>query len=84
MIAAELRTETPPPRARQTQVLRLVGVSPSSWHRPPRKGERRRPGPARRMIADEVVQAVVEMATQPIPGTATSGSPSCAGGPVRR
>lgn len=63
MITAELRTETPPPRARQTQVLRLVGVSPSSWHRPARASERKRPGPARRMIADEVVQAVVEMAT---------------------
>ena len=63
MIAAELRTEMPPPRARQTQVLRLVGVAPSSWHRPPREGERKRPGPARRLIADEVVQAVVAMAT---------------------
>ena len=63
MIAAELRTEMPPPRARQTQVLRLVGVASSSWHRPPREGERKRPGPARRMIAGEVVQAVVTMAT---------------------
>ena len=63
MIAAELRTEMPPPRARQTQVLRLVGVASSSWHRPPREGERKRPGPARRMIAGDVVQAVVAMAT---------------------
>jgi hypothetical protein len=52
-----------PPRPRQTQVLRLIGVAPSNWHRPPRGGQRKRPDPARRPIADEVVQAVVEMAT---------------------
>ena len=63
MITTELSVSTPPPRARQTQVLRLVGVAASSWHRAPRKGERRRPGPTRRMIAGDVVQAVVEMAT---------------------
>jgi transposase InsO family protein len=64
MITAELSVESPPPRARQTQVLRLVGVAPSSWHRAPRDGERKRPGPARRPIADEVVEAVVRMATE--------------------
>ncbi len=64
MIAAELRIETTPPRARQTQVLRLVGVAASSWHRPPREGERKRPGPARRPIADDVIEAVVRMATE--------------------
>jgi putative transposase len=63
MIAAELRAEMRPLRSRQTQVLRLVGVAPSSWHRPPRAGERRRPGPARRPLADEVIRAVVEMAS---------------------
>jgi putative transposase len=63
MITTELRSETTKPRARQTQVLRLVGVAPSSWHRVPREGERKRPGPSRRVIADEVVEAVVEMAT---------------------
>jgi putative transposase len=62
MIAAELQAAAPPPKARQTQVLRFIGVAPSSWHRPPRDGERKRPGPAPRPIADEVVQAVVEMA----------------------
>jgi hypothetical protein len=62
MIAAELQAETTPPRPRQTHVLRLVGVSPSSWHRPPHVGERKRPGPARRPIADGVVEAVVAMA----------------------
>lgn len=68
MIARELQLETPPPlgtrwRVRQTQVLRLVGIAPSSWHRGPRAQERRRPGPPRRMIAEEVIQALVEMAT---------------------
>ena len=64
MIRNELASrDAPPPRARQTAVLRLVGIAPSSWHRVPREGERKRPGPARRPIADEVVQAVVEMAT---------------------
>ena len=63
MIATELQFESRRPDARQTHVLRLVGVAPSSWHRPPREGERKRPGPAPRTIADEVVQAVVAMAT---------------------
>jgi transposase InsO family protein len=48
---------------RQTHVLRLVGVAPSSWHRLPRKGERKRPGPPPRPLADEVMTAVVTMAT---------------------
>jgi putative transposase len=63
MIAAELQAAAPPPKARQTHVLRLVGAAPSSWHRPLREGERKRPGPARRPIADAVVEAVVTMAT---------------------
>ena len=58
---ADTTTTTPPPR--RTSVLRLVGVAPSSWHRPVREGQRKRPGPAPRPIADEVVQAVVTMAT---------------------
>jgi putative transposase len=62
LITAELQQETTS-HPRQTQVLRLVGIAPSSWHRPPRKGERKRPGPARKPIAGEVVQAVVSMAT---------------------
>jgi len=63
MIAAELHNKTSEARPRQTHVLRLVGVAPSSWHRPPREGQRKRPGPARRPIADAVVEAVVAMAT---------------------
>jgi putative transposase len=63
MITAELAVEAPPPRARQTQVLRLVGIASSSWHRAPRATERKRPGPPPRPLADEVVTAVVTMAT---------------------
>jgi putative transposase len=63
MIATELQTATPPPAMRQTQVLRLVGVAPSSWHRRRREAERKRPGPVRRSLADEVVEAVVAMAS---------------------
>ena len=43
--------------------MRLVGVAPSSWHRAPHEGERKRPGPPPRPLADEVVLAVVAMAT---------------------
>lgn len=63
MIRSELQMDAPPPRPRQTYVLRLVGVAPSSWHRPPRATERKRPGPRPRPIAAEVVSAVVAMAT---------------------
>lgn len=64
MITTALQSEATQPRARQTQVLRLVGVAPSSWHRAPRTEERKRPGPPRRVIAEEVVKAVVMMATE--------------------
>ena len=63
MISAEIQADTTTPPPRRTRVLRLVGVAPSSWHRPAREGQRKRPGPAPRPIADEVVQAVVAMAT---------------------
>jgi transposase InsO family protein len=69
MIRSELQVDAPPPPTiaarrcpRQTQVLRLLGVAPSSWHRAPREGERKRPGPLPRPLADEVVTAVVAMA----------------------
>lgn len=64
MIGSELTGANARQRPRQTQVLRLVGVAPSSWHRAPRPEERKRPGPPRRMIAAEVVKAVVMMATE--------------------
>jgi transposase InsO family protein len=63
MITAELAIETASPRPRQTQVLRLVGIAPSSWHRPPRTTERKRPGPPPKPMAEEVVEAVVTTAT---------------------
>jgi transposase InsO family protein len=64
-MTAALAVETPPPRPRQTTVLRLVGIAPSSWHRVPREGERKRPGPSPKPIADEVVVVVVvTMATE--------------------
>jgi transposase InsO family protein len=63
MIRVELDSTTIPPRPRRTTVLRLVGIASSSWHRVPRAAERRRPGPSRQPIADEVIEAVVTMAT---------------------
>src|SRR5205823_3501279 len=68
MICNELQVDAPPPPGtrlwvRQTQVLRLVGIAPSSWHRVPREGERKRPGPPPRLLSDDVVTAVVAMAT---------------------
>ena len=63
MITAQLEAQTTQPRRRQTQVLRLVGIAPSSWHRAPRLVERKRPGPAPKALPDEVVEAVVSMAT---------------------
>ena len=49
---------------RRTGLLDALGVPRSSWYRPPVPEEsRKRPGPQPRPIADEVVQAVVSMAT---------------------
>jgi len=64
LIAQELQAGATRRRPRQTRVLRLVGVAPSSWHRTPRGGERKRPGPPPQPIAGEVVRAVVAMATE--------------------
>lgn len=63
MIRTEFHSEAAGSRVRQTQVLRLVGIAPSSWHRVPHEGERKRPGPPPKALADKVVLAVVEMAT---------------------
>lgn len=63
MITSELQLDSQEPRPRQTVVLRLVGVAPSSWHRAPRAEPRKRPGPASKVIAPEIVAAVVAMAT---------------------
>jgi len=64
MIRSALDAEVSLPRPRQTIVLRLVGIAPSSWHRVPREGERKRPGPLPKPIPAEVVQAVVRMASE--------------------
>lgn len=63
MIGTELQFAASKPRPRQTHVLRLIGVAPSSWHRAPLARERKRPGPARQALSDDVVLAVVAMAT---------------------
>jgi putative transposase len=64
LITSELKAATTTPRPRQTQVLRLVGIAPSSWHRRPHEGERKRPGPQPEPIADEVLTAVVNLAVE--------------------
>ena len=66
MITEELTLECTPCRKRQhIQVLKLVGVAPSSWYRPSLdESLRKRPGPAPKPISEEVVQGVVTMATK--------------------
>jgi transposase InsO family protein len=64
MIREEITAiETSPP-LRQTAVLKLVGIATSSWYRPAHdKTPHKRPGPPPKPIPDNVVQAVVTMAT---------------------
>lgn len=51
-------------QSRLTAVLRALGIPVSSWYRPSVPPEKRkRPGPPRKTLPDEVVQAVVKMAT---------------------
>src|SRR4029077_14779728 len=51
-------------RPRRTEVLRLVGITPSSWYRPSEDQEQqKRPGPERKPIPEEVVRAGVKRAT---------------------
>lgn len=64
MIVTELQSEPSAARPRQTQVLRLIGIAPSSWHRKVREGPRRRPGPSPSPIPAEIVAAVVELAKE--------------------
>jgi putative transposase len=64
MIQTELKTKKKSKSAaRMTGVLRAVGIATSSWYRQP-VAERKRPGPAARPVPDQIVQAVVSMATQ--------------------
>lgn len=58
-----IHTELCHTTARQTHVLQLLGIASSSWYRQP-ASERKRPGPAPRPIPDQIVQIVVEMATE--------------------
>jgi transposase InsO family protein len=52
------------PAPRRVEVLKRVGIAPSSWYRPsPDESLRKRPGPSPKRISDEVEQAVVTMAT---------------------
>jgi transposase InsO family protein len=64
VIAEQLQANevTPPPRC--TAVLRQLGIPTSSWYRPPQdQQDRKRPGPAPTPIPDQIVHAVIEMAT---------------------
>ncbi len=51
------------PRSRLTEVLRWLGIAPSSWYRPRvAAGEGKRPGPSPKPIAEEVRKVVVALA----------------------
>jgi putative transposase len=64
VIAEEISGIETSPMPRFVQVLKLVGVAPSSWYRPLlEETQRKRPGPPPKLISDEVVKAVVTMAT---------------------
>jgi putative transposase len=62
MILAELTAEEWLPAPRCTEVLRHLGIATSSWYRPI-SAERKRPGPAPKPIPQEIVDAVLTMAT---------------------
>ena len=65
MITEEI-TETQTARIlRLGRVLGHLGIAVSSWYRPSTdEGLRKRPGPPPKPIAEQVVQALVTMATQ--------------------
>jgi putative transposase len=62
MIIAELTAEQWVPPPRRTEVLGHLGIATSSWYRP-ESTERKRPGPAPKPIPQEIVDAVLTMAT---------------------
>ena len=65
MISEELVVIETAPAPRLGQVLRHVGIASSSWYRPSSdEASRKRPGPQPKPIAEQVVQAVVTMATE--------------------
>lgn len=52
------------PNLRRTRILQVLGIATSSWYRKPlAESQRRRPGPAPQPIPEEVLRAVVDMAT---------------------
>jgi putative transposase len=64
VIEEETAAMQAPPQPRRTEVLRLVGIAASSWYRPSEdQSPRKRPGPEPKPIREEVVRAVVKMAT---------------------
>jgi putative transposase len=64
VIAEEIAAMGTSPTPRLVQVLRHLEIATSSWYRPILdETARKRPGPAPAAILDEVVQAVVRMAT---------------------
>ncbi len=64
MIAEEISRSHTSPLPRRVEVLKLVGVASSSWYRPSLdESQRKRPGPPPKPISDEVMKAVVTMAT---------------------
>ena len=65
MISEELAAIETASASRLGQVLRHLGIATSSWYRPSTdESLRKRPGPQPKPIAEQVVQAVVTMATQ--------------------
>ncbi len=61
MVQREMKQQA---SARLTAVLRQLTIASSSWYRPPvAEADRKRPGPPPKPIPDEVLHAVVNMAT---------------------
>jgi putative transposase len=65
LISEQITTVETSPAPRLGQVLRHLGIASSSWYRPSTDEDlRKRPGPPPKAIAEQVVQAVVAMATE--------------------
>ena len=65
MITEEIAAIETAPVPRLGRVLGHLGIAASSWYRPSTdEGLRKRPGPPPKPIAEQVVQAVMTMATQ--------------------
>jgi transposase InsO family protein len=65
VISEELAAIEIAPAPRLGQVLRHIGIASRRWYRPPTdKSSQKRPGPQPKPIVEQVVQAVVTMATE--------------------